>query len=96
VDLFPPQKLDKCCATANGVRRQTFVSNCMAQIMIMKNVSGKFLERKYRRALTEGDAATIRQTRGDFVAFLQRQLAEAKREIAALRRLRANRPEAKL
>jgi hypothetical protein len=61
----------------------------------MKNVTSKFLEHRYKRALIEGDAATIIQTRDDFVAFLQRQLAEALREVADLRALCVNRLKAK-
>jgi hypothetical protein len=51
----------------------------------MKNVTGAFLESKYRRAIAAGDDDAITQTRDELIIFLRHELAEAQRELVELK-----------
>ena len=50
----------------------------------MKNVTGAFLESKYRRAIAAGDDDAITQTRDELIIFLRHELAEAQCELVEL------------
>ena len=59
-------------------------------------ISSGYLERRYSQLKASASADELDSARDDLIQFLQRRLAEYEREIAELRRLFVDAPEAKL